>query len=285
MPDWTAQTNGSVTTVTFDDIAAGSQAWVLLRSDAHHDSPFCNRKLERRHLELAKQRDALILDNGDTFDAMQGRFDPRSALDEIREEDRCDNFYGSIVEHAAEDYLPYAKQWAMIGKGNHERAVLKKANIDLISNLVYRLNSEGNANIQVGGYFGYVILRFRMNKTKIQTYRIRYHHGAGGGAPVTRGVIQTNRQAVFLPDANIVWNGHNHQNYVLPISRERVNARGKIYNDILWFLRTPGYKDERKRSEGYSGELNSGPTPLGCVWLNFKMRNDKMHLSITSDIE
>ena len=102
---------------------------------------------------------------------------------------------------------------------------------------------------------------------------------------MTRGVIQTNRQAVFLPDAHIVWNGHNHQAYVMPIPRERISRSNKVSNDILWFIRTPGYKDERNRAEGYGVELNAGPTPLGCVWLKFSLYNDKIKLNITSDIE
>jgi len=37
------QTSRAVTTIRFDNIASGWQQWVLLRSDAHHDSPRCDR--------------------------------------------------------------------------------------------------------------------------------------------------------------------------------------------------------------------------------------------------
>lgn len=285
MPNWEAVTTGTVTTVRFTDIAFGDDIWILLRSDAHHDSPYCNRDLERQHLEKAKERNAIILDAGDTFDAMQGKFDPRRTMEDVREEDRKADYYGSIVTHAAEAYLPYARNWVMFGKGNHETAVLDKANTDLISNLVYRMNSESGSKIVVGGYTGWVRLMFEINKTRRTASAIRYHHGSGGSAPVTRGVIQTNRQAVFLPDADIVWNGHNHQNYTLPIPRERLSRSGKVSKDIAWFVRTPGYKDEWSRGEGWAVERNTGPTPLGCVWLRYSFKNKKMSLSITSDIE
>lgn len=285
MPNWTADTKGNVTTVRFDSISVGDDIWVLLRSDAHHDSPYCNRKLERRHLELAKQRNALILDCGDTFDAMQGKFDPRRTMEDVREEDRCADYYGSIVTHAAENYLPYADQWVMFGKGNHETAVLDKANTDLISNLVYRMNSEADSHIVAGAYAGWVRLMFHINNTRRATYRIRYHHGSGGAAPVTRGTIQTNRQQVFLPDADVIWNGHNHQSYVLPIKRERLSRSGKVGFDNCWHVRTPGYKDEWAKGNGYAIEKNQGPTPLGCAWLRFSISENNLRMSITSDIE
>ena len=284
MPNWKAKTRNQVTTIRFDPMAAGDIVWVMLRSDAHHDSPRCKRKLEREHLDIALARDAVILDAGDTFDAMQGRFDPRRNMEDVREEDRCANYYDSIVTHAAEDYMPYAKLWAMFGKGNHEDSVVKHANTDLISNLVYRLNVEGGGNIAVGAYAGYVRLMFTLNKTRKSSFKIRYHHGSGGAAPVTRGTIQTNRQMVFLPDADIIWNGHNHQSYTLPIKRERLTNSGRIKYDICWHVRTPGYKAEYEDGDSYGTKLNSGPTPLGCAWLKFTADGYGMNLEVLSSI-
>jgi hypothetical protein len=34
--------------------------------------------MEKRHLELARKRNAVIIDGGDLFCAMQGKYDPRS---------------------------------------------------------------------------------------------------------------------------------------------------------------------------------------------------------------
>ena len=81
---------GTVTSV-YLDIAQLDQ-WVMLRSDAHHDSKLCDRSAELRHLKLAQERNALIVDAGDTFDLMQGRYDPRRSYDEIRPELLHDNY-------------------------------------------------------------------------------------------------------------------------------------------------------------------------------------------------
>jgi hypothetical protein len=264
------QDSAEVLTVRYDNISAGWEAWVLLRSDAHHDSPYCDRKTERKHLEMAKERDALILDAGDLFDAMQGKFDPRRTMDDVRPENKVADYYGSIARCAAEDYAPYVENFVMVGKGNHETAVLDKANTDLTSNLVLLLNTEllkmqVDHTIFAGDYEGWVRFMFNIHGRRRHTIRMKWNHGNGGTAPVTRGVIHTNRQAVFL-DADIVWNGHNHQGYILPIKRERLNTKGRIEQNLIWFLRTPGYKGG---GDNYSKEKNTGPAMIGSIWLHF----------------
>ena len=65
--------------------------WVLLSSDRHWDNPKSNRGLQKRHLELAKERKAIIIDNGDLFCLMQGRYDPRGNKSAIRPEHTVSN--------------------------------------------------------------------------------------------------------------------------------------------------------------------------------------------------
>lgn len=249
-------------------------------SDNHHDSKYCRRELERKHMQAAKDRGGLIMMFGDIFDAMQGKFDPRRSLDSVRPEDARADYFDSIVEHAVEDYAEFADHIVLISKGNHETAVLDKTNTDLTSNLVYKLNAEhvsDDNRIYTGGYGGWIRFMFTANKTRRSGLQVKYHHGNGGAAPVTRGVIQTNRQAVFLPDADVVVNGHNHQGYILPIARERLTRSGKVEKDLCWFVRIPGYQDAyADGAAGYVVEKNSGPTPNGAVWLKLYLDGEKV---------
>jgi predicted phosphodiesterase len=274
------QNRRNVITLRYDDISAGWESWVLLVSDAHHDSRYCDRELEYKHLQMAKDRNALVFHFGDTFDAMQGKFDPRRSLSEVRPEDARVDYFDSIVEHAAEFYGEFAEQFVLFAKGNHETAVLDKTNTDLISNLVYRINAEyldEKHRIYTGGYGGWIRFMFVVNKTKRCSTQVKYHHGNGGSAPVTRGVIQTNRQAVFLPDADVVVNGHNHQSYIMPIARERLSRTGKVLKDLCWFVRIPGYQNAYgDGGSGYAVEKNTGPTPHGSIWLRFFVEGDKV---------
>ena len=51
----------------------------LLMSDIHIDSRKCDRALLKKHLDQAKAEGAGVFIFGDLFDAMQGKYDPRSA--------------------------------------------------------------------------------------------------------------------------------------------------------------------------------------------------------------
>lgn len=259
--------------VRFENIRQGWEHWSLLTGDRHHDNPHAQHDLERAHLERAKERQAPVFDVGDLFCAMQGRYDPRRSLKDVRPEDNGDDYIDRIVKHAAEFYGPYARQFAVIGRGNHESAILKNNGVDLTSNLVHRLNSEHGGHCYAGGYGGWVLFQFVLWGTQMVRLNLKYHHGAGGGGPVTRGVIDTNRQAVFLPDADIVVNGHTHDQYYLPIARERLTSAGTVTRDLVHFIRTGTYKDEYgDGAGGFHIEKGRGPKPLGAAWLRFYLR-------------
>lgn len=270
---------GNVTSIWFD-VKPGWEWWALLRSDVHHDSVYCNRDFQLEHLDLAKKRRAGVFDFGDLFDAMQGRFDKRRSMKELRPEYRRDDYYDFVVADTADFLKPYAKQFIMITPGNHESAVRKHANTDLTDRLVARLNGENRTNIKTGGYGGWVRFMFNMsggeNTGPRTSIKMKYFHGSGGEAPVTRGAIQTARQAVFLPDADVVVNGHSHNEYVISISRERLTNQGRHFFDIQYHVRTPGYKQAyADGSGGWEVERGGVPKPIGAVWMRLSCVNGR----------
>ena len=276
----------SVIKLWFTD-ASKEDIWFMLRSDAHHDSMHCRRDLEKKHLDKAMEKKAYILDAGDLFDAMQGRNDKRRSLDDLRPEYKCENYFGALVEEACQFYRPYSDRWILLGKGNHETAIMKYNNMDLTSILASKLRSS--AMPYVGGFGGWVfVYLFNTDDSggARSCVRIKYHHGSGWNAPVTRGVIQTNRQAVYLPDADVVWNGHNHQEYVMAMKRERITTKGNPYYDICHFVRTPGYKDDYNDSDsGWASEKGFPPAPHGCAWMKITMRDHKPKVMVYSEVE
>lgn len=268
-----------------EDAPNGWEQYVLLMSDNHHDSPQCDRKLEEKHLKEAKAKNAWILFAGDYFDAMQGRKDPRGSYNNLDPALLGDDYLDRLVKFNADFLAPFADNILMIGRGNHETGALKHYNVDLTSNLVYRLRNETKSDVRAGGYGGWVRFLFTMDKTKRFSLNMKYFHGAGGEAPVTRGAIQTNRQAVYLPDADVVWNGHNHQGYVMMIQRERISAAGRIYQDIQWHVRTPGYLNGYgDGSGGWAVESGMAPTPNGCVWLRLFREGDRIRITAIQDV-
>lgn len=254
-----------------------SQEWewkCLLRSDAHHDNPHCIQSLERAHLEEAINYGAGIVDAGDLFCAMQGKYDKRSSKSDIRPEHLNGNYLDSLVSTAADFYEPYSRNFISIAHGNHETAIKKRHETDLTERLVSCLNDRTGSSINNGGYSGFIqyVFTSRYNKSNGTTRVINlfYYHGHGGGGPVTKGVIQTNRRATYLPDANIVLTGHVHEQWVLTIPRVRINRYGKVYHEDQVHVCAPTYKEEYE--DGYGGwhvETGKPPKPLGAWWLCF----------------
>lgn len=258
----------------------GDEFQFLLRSDAHHDNPECDRRLEYAHLNEAVSRRAGIIDAGDCFCAMQGKWDKRADKSKLRPEHQSGDYLDKLVSTAAQEYGPYAKNWIVLGRGNHETGVLKRHETDLTERLVERLK-QANPLIQAGGYGGWVRFMFTRN-THGMSKVLHYYHGTGGGGPVTRGVIQTNRMAVFTPDADIVLTGHTHDQWMVPIARQRISDQGVLYHDEQLHVRTPGYKDGW--GDGYGGwevEKMLGPKPKGAAWLKFVLRRDYIDMEVT----
>lgn len=259
---------GGVITVELNSEETLEQA-VYLISDAHFDSIASDRTVLKRHLDKALSEDALIILGGDWFDAMQGKFDPRRNLDELRPEYRCEKYFDVVVEDSAKFLEPYAKNIIAVTQGNHELAVRKNSNTDLVDRLVFHLRLAGSKAV-TGSWKGWFRFLLRSHNRSGNIKLFYSHAGAGSVAPVTRGVIATNRQAVYEPDADVIWNGHSHTAYIVPIVRERLSVKGKIYNDVGWFLRTPGYKRDWQMQDGFVAQKGLGPNPIGCAKIHLK---------------
>lgn len=281
----TRSQKGAITTINLAD----DESTLFVTSDLHVDSICCDRSALFADIEEAKRRNALIMFIGDIFDAMNGRFDPRRNMDELRPEYRCENYFDKVVTDVAQLLSPYAANIALISDGNHELSILKHNNTNLTDRLVHELNTRYGGNIIHGGYGGWVRLQMKTHGSGYQTIRMKYFHGSGGEAPVTRGTIQTSRQAVYLPDAHIVVNGHSHNQYHLAIARERLSGRGTLFFDIQHHIRTPGYKQAYgDGSSGWDVMRGGVPKPLGGCWLQIETdrtaRVEQPRITVTPQI-
>lgn len=281
LPYTLEQTHRNVTTVRMD-VESGWEQWILLRTDVHHDNQHCDQQLERKHLDMAKERRAGIIDNGDLFCSMQGKWDKRADQTQMREEHRGNNYLDRLVSTAADFYEPYAHNFIVFGRGNHESGIQKHHQTDLTERLAEKLKERTGAPCLVGGYGGWVRFLFTAAGRARASKILHYFHGSGGGGPVTRGVIQTNRMAVFNPDADIVFTGHTHDEWNVPIQRIRLSAMGIPYQDEQLHVRASGYKDEY--IDGYGGYHVEGgrpPKPLSAAWLHFTYLHHEIHMEVT----
>ena len=261
-------------------IPCDGQGWnqpILLSSDHHWDNPHCDRDLIKQHLEEALAVGAPVIIYGDFFCAMQGRFDRRSSKDDIRPEHQKGDYLDSLVNTAAAFLAPYSDVLAIIGPGNHETAILKHHETNLSERLVEKIRTLcPNTQLRLGGYSGWVRFQFHRCRDS-QSVRLWYHHGYGGGGPVTRGVIQTNRRAVYIADADIIATGHTHDAWEVPIQRVRLNDASRVEHLEQLHISTPGYKEEYQDGNGgWHVEGGRPPKPIGACWVTFRVTGHRV---------
>lgn len=252
------------------DVLEGTKK-VLLLSDIHWDNPHCDRKLLKKHLDQALAENADVLINGDLFCVMGGKADRRGTKSTVRPEHQKDNYFDAVVNDAIDWFKPYASIIKVVGYGNHETAILKYQETDLIERFVFGLNRECETTIHAGGYGGWIIYTFNRKNNinqSVGSFKIKYFHGSGGGGPVTKGVIQFNRMSTFVENADMIWMGHVHEDNELVYTVERIGHKNNVdLRDIL-MVRTATYKEEYHEGKGgWHVERGAPPKPLGGRWL------------------
>lgn len=243
----------------------------LLTADHHWDNPKCDRNKLKKHHDEAVARNAGIFCFGDLFCIMQGKGDPRGTKSDVRPEHNNGKYFDSIVRTAQEWYAPYADNYIMMSDGNHETSVAKRHETHLLERLCDRIG------VQHMTYSGYIILIFEHTAGgAIRKYVINYHHGYGGGGPVTKNTIQANRRAVYTPDADLIVGGHVHERWQMEFIQERIKGTGETYLKSQWHLQLPTYKEEYMAHKGFHIEKGRPPKPTGATWLDIKIKGKEI---------
>ena len=250
-----------------------TEAEFLLISDIHFDNPKCDRVLLKKHLDQALKRNAKVLINGDFFCVMQGLTDKRHNKGDLMPQHKGHNYFDLVIEDACEFFAPYKDIIAFIGYGNHENSVIKKGEFDILANFVMRMKYEFKANIELGGYGGWIVFKPGRGNKSTSVF-MKYVHGFGGGGPVTKGVIQNNRLMTMVQGADIVWQGHVHELYHHRDMVETIDHNSKVgyrvRHNAVHHIRTSTYKEEYgDGTKGWHVERGAPPKPLGGYWLTF----------------
>lgn len=271
---WEQKNDGAVIRVPYRFDKNWCQ-WVLLTSDVHIDNKKCNQKKLKEILDLALERNALIIDNGDWFDVMGGKYDKRSTKSDILPKFAHGNYFDLVIEDSVEFLKPYAKNIAILGEGNHEQSVNQRHERNLTKQLIKDLNQSTGSNILHQQYDGFIKFQFEHDSPKgkalggrssLLMYR---NHGLGGNAPVTMGVINTNRTQVMI-DADIYVYGHIHQKWVIYRTKKSVNDAMKYNVKDQIHIQLSTFKDSKDSQWEVSKGFNA--PSLGGAWLKFTMQ-------------
>lgn len=254
----------------------------LLISDAHWDHPQHQAKRYKRVIDEAVELGAPIIYNGDTLCLMQSTRDRRATKGTTKAEHDEQDYFRAVAVDFVEEHRHAAANVALIGYGNHETAPLKHCNVDPVRMLADQFQRlTGNKPI-VGGYRGWILFRvFRSGKGQGGGVRLYYFHGAGGGGPVTKGVIQTARRNAFIDGADIIWTGHVHERWLVDTPTIACSQNGVESVRTRWHLSTPGFKEEfAGAKKGWHVERGAPPKPIGAAWLKIFQDRDQIATEI-----
>lgn len=219
-----------------------------LFSDLHLDSPDSNIKTLKEHLEWCMNDGRWLLFGGDIFDLIVAsdskRFTPS------RDDSNRDDQINAKIEKAVELFKPYADNIIFMAPGNHEEVIQKRHHVDVIKLLVEILNQyKSNKKIpliQRGNYQNFIRFDFESSSHKSTAhYDLFQHHGGGGNAPVTKGMIDFNRLLTGVA-ADLLWIGHKHNSiieYSSPVIS--IGSNNEVLMKNRQAIMTPSYLNGR----------------------------------------
>jgi len=255
------------------EVASMDTIHTLHISDIHFDSMHCDVELLKKHLDIIKRKDGHIYIYGDVFDVMGCYGDPRSKFQDVNPKyfDRGE-YLNLVVEDAVNFFTPYVKNIRMISEGNHESEIRRRRDVDILSWLVRSLNDQGG-NIAKGFYSGWNEFVFAQ-KGRSSSILTHYHHGKGGNAKRSKGILNAQLDTMENPDCDFVFRGHTHQKFHDPSNvKYRVNLTKKVVKKkTTHYIQTGSYKDGT--GMGKSGwEVQKGfmPSRLGGWFVDFNV--------------
>lgn len=254
-------------------------------SDIHIDSPDCDKLSLQAHFDYCLKDGRYILIGGDLFDAILLK-DQKRAVNHIV--DPRDNQLNVKLEETAHFLDPYKDQILFIGRGNHEESVIKYNGLDLLQMLTTLLNAGNKHKIQYGNYANFIRLSWLNTSGKVvQHYDIFQHHGAGGAAPITKGMLDFSRISKGV-DADLIWIGHKHNaiaDYSDPLMK--LDRSGKVILRNRQLIQTPSYQKGRTidYNVNFAERFYSHTALPGFGEINLTPYYDKDQPKIQSDVK
>jgi len=224
------------------DAKAGKVIKLGLFSDIHFDSPDCDKETLKKHLDFCLKDGRYILINGDWFDAIILSDRKRSVPHLI---ENTDSQLNKKLEESYEFLKPYQKNILFMGRGNHEESIIKYNGIDLLQMLTTMLNMGQEHKVLYGNYANFLRFTFKKKDRREFNYDMYVHHGSGGNAPVTKGIIDWSRIGKSV-NADLIWLGHRH-NAIIDASDPvlSIQPNGEILLKNRQCIQTPSYQKGR----------------------------------------
>ena len=254
------------------EVKAKKNFKIIPFSDVHFDSKKCDRKLLKKHLDYMVEKDAYCWFNGDFFDVMGCNRDPRSGKNDIRPEYNVKNYLDAVIDDAVEFLEPYKHRILFFSDGNHETNILNRMETDVLKRVSERL---GVAKMYYGGFIKVGIIQGKNEQKNVFSKLIHFHHGFGGNAPRSKGVLRVDIDSANYPDADLIVRGHTHQKWIIQRQQRRLSQCGKYYKKKTLHAQLGSYKDGYgKGLKGWEVEKEFSETVLGTYM--FEITRDEI---------
>jgi len=238
---------------------------VRLIGDPHIDHPGHARELLIRDLEDCKKCGDIGIVMGDVWSMILPQ--DRKRFNSGKYGEKVDAIINRKLDEAEELFAPYADCLDVFMVGNHESAVIRFHAVDPVALLIDRLNrvkksgALESGRIAHGGYTCWVQLLFdaklgprdTSDRSSVSN-SMWLHHGAGGAAPVTKGMIDGNRiKQGRLADVYAI--AHKHTQIADTDRFEYLDGYGNIKRIVRDYLVVAGYSgcddEEYPDEDGY----------------------------------
>lgn len=246
-----------------------------LISDIHIGAAGFDKNYFHRYMERMHDECDFILINGDTMDLLLPKDYKRYSPDVVDPKfgNRSDIINASL-EYAAKTLEPYADKIVLMGDGNHESVLQKYHSINVTKLLIKMLGDH----IAYGGFCGFYKFFFRNGDSSGRNLVIYYHHGMGGHAPVSKGMIDFNRMDVQIDKADVIWFGHKHVSISDKSVRMGLSEQCKVYTRECIHVITSTFV--RPLSSQFAVERGFSPNPMGGAILECKIGKNGKELLI-----
>lgn len=261
---------------------------LFFMSDFHSDDNDFDEEAFETDIEAAIQRGCGIFVGGDVYSLLlpkdMKRFTGSRA--KMGDEHPIDAYVNNAVLSTAERFKPYVNHIHAIGVGNHESSSVKFNGVDPVQLLIHELNKYRDIDkfgkIQQMGYKGFITLRFKRpyEESHYDHAYIWYDHGRGGGAVVTKGMIDITRTISYVEGVDVVWLQHKHVRWADPsIKKWFPNQRGEPAIRRIIGMITGTYQkdlviDDYEKTSGYvihfGEEKQFAPQGTGGIQIDFE---------------
>jgi hypothetical protein len=262
--------------------------------DCHVDSNLCDHDSLRDDIaEIAANPHARVVLGGDFNDMMFNRNDPRAyapgvhrVITDAKAENR--SVPKAIAEWNLELLRPIADKIDVVLTGNHEQAYYDRHDSNVARDTADAINEylQSTGSEHRCEYAGYMcFLRYFLTYTEdgwdkpiSRVINGFLHHGTGGGAPVTKGMIDIYRD---LTKYNFHWAMRGHIHKLTASEGVKTEAHGtfgngRVRNVPNAAIISPGYQRSYSNdaTHYFSERKAHDPNPIGAgkIYMDIKGR-------------